>query len=184
MKKLKLIFILLLSFSLTGCLKVSLDLTLKNDDSGSIKYVVACQKEYCESMTEDSPMIEEDDFKGIKDVTTKDVTFKKNDLEYQGKEVSIPFKSLQEFNDIMTRINEDEESTEEETKTASQFISAKREGSKVTLTLPSNPDSYAEMGPTLSMIDYSLTIKIEGKVLKQNADKLEKNKPICRYIFI
>jgi hypothetical protein len=167
MKKLKFLFILLLTFSLTGCLSVSLDVTLKNDDSGSIKYIVACQKELCESMTEESPMIEEEDFNGIKDATTKDITFKKGDVEYQGKEVNVPFKSLQELNEIMKRVGADEEDTEE---TTDQFMSAKREGSKVSLTMPGNPDSYEEMASTIPLIDYSTTIKIEGKVLSQNAD--------------
>jgi hypothetical protein len=154
-----------------------MDLTLKNDDSGSMKYVVACQKEFCDSTSEGGSLtINEEDLKKFEGAEIKDVTFKKGDAEYQGKEVKIPFKSLKEFNDIMTSMSESDEETEDST---TQIMKAVRSDSKVSLSMPADKENYDNIKSNIQFIDYNITIKIDGKVLNNNADEYnEKEKTL------
>lgn len=174
MKRFKFALALLITFALTGCIDISMDVSIKNNDSGTIKYVFACQTEYCDSIDEENDStVDAEDFKDIPNATAKEITYTKNDVEYKGTEVNIPFTSLDEFNTIMIKINENDVKDSGESTLNPNALTATRTGSKVTIKAEGDEEEYQEAASILPYINYAMNITIEGKLVTHNADKYD-----------
>lgn len=163
MKKIKYLMLFLLVSLVSGCMSVSMDIDIKNNDSGTLVYTVAYEESY-----QDSAEFTVDD---IENVVVEDITFQKGDSTYIGKKATVTFSSLEELNNTIAKLNEDEESEEMD----SLNFTATREGNKVLITVPSDEESYEQMQMFLGSIDYKFNIAVEGKIISHNADNYDKD---------
>lgn len=173
MKKIKYLVMAFMIFLLSGCMNVSMDITINNDDTGKIEYTVG----YEESFYESSEVEMDNNIKDtIPEAKVENINYQKGDKTYIGQKATINFDSIDELNEVITKMNESTENEEEDEETSdvsTPSLKAVREGDKVKITLPADQTSYEQTKMYLSYIDYSLNIKVDGKVLNHNANKVE-----------
>lgn len=159
MRKFKVLIMLGLLILLGGCMSVSVEIFLKNDDSGKFVMAVGYEESYLEEAKEDIDLDLEEG---------EDITFTKDGKNYIGKKEEISFDS---FDDLLLKLNnlndEDEKMNE---------FNITREGNKVKVYQEADLEAYEESKMFLSYIDYNFSFVIEGEIIEHNADKCTENK--------
>lgn len=176
MKKFKvLITIWGMALLLTGCVGATIDINIKNDDTGKMIFMVGYEEEYLKTLEkqEDSEGI---DFNSnteltipFKDVESEKITFNKNDYTYVGEKVEIDFNSLDELNERLYEIFNSDEDTENNMET----ITFNRDGNEVNVFQKGNENNYEQSKMFLNYVDYTISFKIDGKIISNNADKYD-----------
>ncbi len=158
----KLISILLFVL-LTGCMDVSTDINIKNDDSGILIYKNAVM----DDAEMDTEISELENWPGAK---VTDLEYEKDDNTYIGSRIEISFSSLEEVNEILVIIFDPEE-------TEKPLIF--RENDRVILSAEFDAeeadDEYGIGDALYSYIIFDFTIQIEGEIIEHNAAEYNEN---------
>ncbi len=169
----KILITMFVCLFLSGCLDVKTEITIRDDDSGTIVYTVAMAHDEETEFLEES----ENAFADYEGASIKEIEYRKNDLLYEGEEVTINFNSLEELNEILLVIFEGTDDSQ---------VKATRNGNRVTIFVPSDPEEFDEMfGESevdLSEIyDFQFIVQVEGTVVENNADQFNQNTNIMTW---
>ena len=170
MRRIKCLVVVLLVFLLSGCMDASVNITIRNDDSGQIEYILGYEESFYESMEEETNDTTEEN---VPDAKVEDYTYDKGGKTYIGKKVTVTFDSLDKLNETLEKMNDDSEDEEGPPSVSSPILKASREGNNVTISLAPDKESYESSKMYLSYLSYSLKIKIDGKVINNNADSID-----------
>ncbi|MDD3187416.1 MAG: hypothetical protein PHD02_02965 [Bacilli bacterium] len=173
MKRVKFLFIAMSLFLLSGCMKASVNVDIKKDDTGSVTYKIAYDKAAMEEyeMDTDEMLGEIDSSWTEQGATVTDNNYEEDGVEYVGRQVTFNFNSLEELN---TKLQTLESEEEEDTETTNTFMTFTRNKDVVTISMPKDEESSESIGMMASMITYTISIKVDGKVLENNADSFDK----------
>lgn len=168
MKKLKCLLLISMMFLISGCMNVSLDITINQDDSGSIVYTYGIEESFLESFEDGETSFSEVD---IESAEKEDLTYQVNEKSYKGQKTTITFESLEELQNIYTTLNE---SSDDDDVQITPLTFERKDG---VTTIKSDPNLEVDEEQTmyLNYIDYTLNIKVEGEVLNNNATSNENN---------
>lgn len=168
MKKLKYLLLISMMFLISGCMNVSLDITINQDDSGSIVYTYGIEESFLESFEDGETSFSEVD---IESAEKEDLTYQVNEKSYKGQKTTITFESLEELQNIYTTLNE---SSDDDDVQITPLTFERKDG---VTTIKSDPNLEVDEEQTmyLNYIDYTLNIKVEGEVLNNNATSNENN---------
>jgi hypothetical protein len=168
MKKLKYLLLISMMFLISGCMNVSLDITINQDDSGSIVYTYGIEESFLESFEDGETSFSEVD---IESAEKEDLTYQVNEKSYKGQKTTITFESLEELQNIYTTLNE---SSDDDDVQITPLTFERKDG---VTTIKSDPNLEIDEEQTmyLNYIDYTLNIKVEGEVLNNNATSNENN---------
>ncbi len=180
MKKIGAIILGMALLLITGCMDMKMDINIKNNDTGQITMTMA----FAETLFDDDDdfsinpqqMIDElEEHWEEENAAVSDYNFKKEDVNYIGKKISIQFQSLEELNNLMTEMMIDEDN-EEMNITGEDTIQFARNGDQVTIKLPGDPESGEEAAMMASFLDYTVNITLEGEIISHNATQVDENK--------
>ena len=162
MKKLKYLLLISMMFLISGCMNVSLDITINQDDSGSIVYTYGIEESFLESFEDGETSFSEVD---IESAEKEDLTYQVNEKSYKGQKTTITFESLEELQNIYTTLNE---SSDDDDVQITPLTFERKDG---VTTIKSDPNLEVDEEQTmyLNYIDYTLNIKVQGEVLNKNA---------------
>lgn len=168
MKKLKCLLLISMMFLISGCMNVSLDITINQDDSGSIVYTYGIEESFLESFEDGETSFSEVD---IESAEKENLTYQVNEKSYKGQKTTITFESLEELQNIYTTLNE---SSDDDDVQITPLTFERKDG---VTTIKSDPNLEVDEEQTmyLNYIDYTLNIKVEGEVLNNNATSNENN---------
>ena len=168
MKKLKYLLLISMMFLISGCMNVSLDITINQDDSGSIVYTYGIEESFLESFEDGETSFSEVD---IESAEKEDLTYQVNEKSYKGQKTTITFESLEELQNIYTTLNE---SSDDDDVQITPLTFERKDG---VTTIKSDPNLEVDEEQTmyLNYIDYTLNVKVEGEVLNNNATSNENN---------
>ena len=170
MKSLKKVLILATIFLLTGCASMSLDLKIKNNDTGAATYIIgyntAMMEEY--DMDTDEYLESLDEQWASEDATIEDYNFTEGEKSYVGKKISFVFDNLEELNAKLINVSE-----EEEVESTDEYLQFTRNGNEVSVSLAGDPEAAESVEMMASFITYSVTIEVEGKIIQNNADEVD-----------
>ena len=168
MKKLKYLLLISMMFLISGCMNVSLDITINQDDSGSIVYTYGIEESFLESFEDGETSFSE---VNIESAEKEDLTYQVNEKSYKGQKTTITFESLEELQNIYTTLNE---SSDDDDVQITPLTFERKDG---VTTIKSDPNLEVDEEQTmyLNYIDYTLNVKVEGEVLNNNATSNENN---------
>ncbi len=170
MKKFKVLIMLGVLILLGGCMSVSVEVFLKNDDTGKFVMTVGYEESYLEEVEGDVDLNLEEG---------EDITFVKDGKNYIGKKREVFFDSFDDFLSKLEDLNDVDENDVDENDFNDSFInklSIIREGNKVKVYQEADLEAYEESKMFLNYIDYHFIFVIEGEIIEHNADKQDGNK--------
>ncbi len=168
MKKKVLIILCFLLLTL-ACARADLEVNLRNDDSGIIIFKVGYEESYLKGLGDQNDFEINPNFKFfIPYENSEEITFEKNNKTYIGKKSEIKFNSLMELEHFFNQAFDE--------KYGINKVYFTRDGNKVKVYQESNLEVYEGNKISFSYIDWTISFKLDGKVLNHNADKFDKNK--------
>jgi hypothetical protein len=162
MKKIKLLLLVFGVLILSGCVKVSMDVTIDKDGSGELVYIVAYDESLDADPTEDSDISSE-----VPGATVEAYTVEENGVTYVGTKSTITFDSIEELNTIFSGMNDEEDE--------SPNFTVVEENGTITINYPANEEEYEESSQYLSYLDYTISFKVDGNVSSNNADLVDED---------
>jgi len=163
MKNIILLFAFIL---LTGCMEISNEIQIKNDDSGTLIYQSAMIDDAEMEQVEDTTLMDEflDKFPETK---INEIEYEKDGEKYFGEKMEISFANLNELNEVLNYIYERDETDD---------VLFVRENNQVTLLMApeEEEDDFIDMEEIYSVVDFEFSIQLEGQIIEHNATEFDR----------